>query len=221
MSNETTFEDLNQELPTTTMAGNAKNLQELQAQMEKMKKDMAKMTAEDVKKVLDRAVDGKEKSTSLDLPTPTSNYLTARLASAMFMSLRDELVGAYMRVESIQKDKAILHARKSEGSFRSDVESAAAERSIAYYETLEERLEEIESLISDVYHAYEAACDAQRAEDDLRQQDVPPAERTYVNIPSIRWVSNADKAADPEHWEAKNDMERLTKQAEFWLTYNS
>ena len=207
------------ELPTTTMAGNAKNLAEMQAQMEKMKHDMAVMTAEDVYKVLDRSI--KSDSLAVELPTPVSNYLTARMASALFMSLRDELVGAYMRVESIQKDKAVLNDRLTQGSFRSDVEKASAERSLSYYETLEERLEEIENLISDVVNVYNSACKAQHDEDDQRQQDVPPADRTYVNVPSIRWVSNADKQADPENWEKTNDMERLIKQAEFWLSYNA
>ena len=101
------------------------------------------------------------------------------------------------------------------------VEKASAERSLSYYETLEERLEEIENLISDVVNVYNSACKAQHDEDDERQQDVPPADRTYVNVPSIRWVSNADKQADPENWEKTNDMERLIKQAEFWLSYNA
>lgn len=220
MAKNATTEE-NRELPITTMAGNAKSLAEMQAQMEKMKHDMAKMTAEDVYGVLDRTIKNAESSTAVELPTPVSNYLTARMASALFMSLRDELVGAYMRVESIQKDKAVLNDRLTQGTFRSDVEKASAERSLSYYETLEERLEEIESLISDVIHVYHTAVQAQHDEDDQRQQDVPPADRTYVNVPSIRWVSNADKQADPDGWEKTNDMERLTKQAEFWLTYNS
>jgi len=204
-----------------TMTGNAKKLLELQAQLSKIQDEAAEITAKEVLQILRHAEKDAETSKAEELPTPNSNYLTARMASAMFMALRDELVSAHMRVESVQQDRLILEDRKATGAFRSDVERAAAERSLAYYESLEERLEEVISLISDVVKVYNDACAAQFREDEERQQDVPPDQRTYVNMPSLRWVSNADKQAHPDDWEERNDIERMKQQAKFWLNFNS
>lgn len=208
-------------MPNVTMAQNALSMADIQKQMEAMKKEMARMTAVDVKGVLDLAIKDKANSEAYELPTPNGHYLTAKMASAMFMSLRDELTGAYMKAESIQTDKKIILERIEQNSFRSDVERAAAERSLSYYESLDERLEEVISLISDVYHVYDTAVKAQHDDDDRRQCDVPSAERIYTAIPSIRWVSSADKTANPTGWEDANDTARIMQQAEFWLTYNS
>lgn len=208
-------------IPATNTKANAGKMAAMQEQMAKMRKEMASMTAEEVKVVLDRATRKAPESPNNELPTPVSNYLGAKLASAMFMALRDELVSAYMRNEAVQEDKAILLQRKEENTFRSDTEAAAAERTLTYYEQLEERVEEIESLIADVVHFHDLAVIEQHREDEARQQDVPTTERTYVTMPSLRWVSSTDKQAHGDKADDLNDMERLTKQCEFWLQYNS
>lgn len=209
------------DIPTTTMTGNAKKLEELQKQLEAIQQEAAEVTASEVYNVLKDAEKKAEQSKAKEMPTPVSHYLTARLASACFMALRDELVSSYMRLESVQNDRAIIEQRKREGSFRSDVEAAAAERSLAYYENLQERFDEVCSLISDVVHVHKLACDAQFVEDEARQQDIPPDERTYVSMPQLRWVSNADKQAHPDDWEKRNDLQRMAQQARFWLSFNT
>ena len=137
------------------------------------------------------------------------------------MALRDELTSAYIRCENIQADKALLVQRKAEKSFRSDVEEAACERSLSYYESLDERLSEVISLISDFVKVHGDAVKAQHDEDNTRQADIAPADRTFTTMPELRWVSSADKTADPSGWEHTNDMARVTQQAKFWLNYNS
>lgn len=206
-------------MPNTTMSQNAGSMLEMQKQMEAMRKEMAHYTAQEVKGTLDYAL--KLESPDTEFRTPNSNYLIARLASAQFQTLRDELISAYMRNEAVQEDKTILLRRKESGEFRSDVEAAAAERSLDYYRMLEERLEEVISLISSVRAVYDKAVADQHAEDDARQQDTPSNERNYTNMPSLRWVSNEVKTNHPHDWETVNDMDRLTNQAEFWLRYNS
>jgi hypothetical protein len=208
------------DMPAVTAKDNASRMGEMQKQMEAMKEEMAGTVAKEVVRVLQSSVKGSETSKQEEMPTPVSSYLTAKLASACFMALRDELVSAYMRCESVQADKAVLNERFAQDSFRSDVEKAAAQRSLDYYEQLDERLDEITNLIGDTVHVHELAAKAMFDEDTARQQDVPEAERTYVTVPSLRWVSSADKAAHPENWETLNDIERLKSQAKFWLNYN-
>jgi hypothetical protein len=209
------------EMPTITLTGNAAKMEAMRKQMESMKTEMAEAVAVEVVSTLEHSVKNAEKSTAFEIPTPNGNYLTAKMASAIFMALRDEVTSAYIRCEKIQADKFILMQRKEENSFRSDVERAACERSLSYYESLDERLDEITTLISDIVHIHALAVKAQHDEDNTRQQDIPVADRTYTTMPELRWVSSADKVADPSGWEHTNDMARVTQQALFWMNYNT
>lgn len=207
--------------PTITAAGNGKKMAEMKLQMEAMQNEMAEAVAVEVVSTLESAISDAEGSSAFEIPTPNGNYLTAKIASSGFMALRDELTSAYIRCENIQEDRVILTERKENKSFRSDVEAAACERSLSYYESLDERLSEVISLISDFVKVHSAACIAQHAEDDERQQDIAGPDRNYTTMPELRWVSSADKAADPTGWEHSNDLARVTQQAKFWLSYNS
>lgn len=209
------------EMPTITASANATKMEAMKKQMEQMKTEMAGAVAVEVVSTLEMAVKDAGNSSAFEIPTPNGNYLTAKMASAIFMSLRDELTSAYIRCENIVSDKAILMARKAEGSFRSDVEAAACERSLSYYESLDERLSEVVSLIADVVKVHEDAVKAQHDEDNERQQDIPVADRNFTAMPELRWVSSADKSADPSGWAHTNDITRVTQQALFWLNYNS
>lgn len=208
-------------MPTITQSANAQAMLEMNKKMEAMKAEMAGAVAVEVVSTLETAVEDANLSSAFEIPTPNGNYLTAKMASAMFMSLRDELTSAYIRCENTVADKAVLAQRFVENSFRSDVEKAGAERSLAYYESLDERLAEVISLISDVVKVHTEATKAQHDEDDARQQDLPPADRTYSTVSELRWVSSADKAAEPVKWAHLNDKARVTQQALFWLNYNS
>lgn len=204
-----------------TLAGNAAKMANMKKQHEAMMDEMAGFVAVEVVSTLEGAITDAKDSSAFEIPTPNGNYLTSKIASAGFMALRDELTSAYIRCENVQADKAILMQRKDEKSFRSDVEAAACERSLAYYESLDERLQEVTSLISDFVKVHKEACDAQHQEDLERQQDVAPEDRTFTTMPELRWVSSADKTADPSGWEHTNDMARVTQQAKFWLNYNT
>lgn len=209
------------DMPAISSSANASKMEAMRKQMESMKNEMAAEVAKEVVSTLETAVEDAAISTAFEIPTPNGNFLTAKMASAMFMALRDELTSAYIRCENTVADKAILVQRKAEGSFRTDVERAAAERSLAYYESLDERLAEIISLISDVVKVHDEAVTAQHTEDNERQADVAPADRTYTTMPELRWVSSADKSADPTGWAHTNDIARVTQQAVFWLNYNT
>jgi len=204
-----------------TLSGNAAKMADMKKQHEKMMDEMAGFVAIEVVATLELAIDDAKDSSAFEIPTPNGNYLTAKVASAGFMALRDELTSAYIRCENVQADKTILVQRKEEKSFRSDVEAAACERSLAYYESLDERLQEVISLISDFVKVHAEAIKAQHTEDNERQADVAPADRTYTTMPELRWVSSADKTADPSGWEHTNDVARVTQQAKFWLNYNT
>jgi len=204
-----------------TLSGNAAKMAEMKKQHEKMMDEMAGFVAVEVVSTLEHAIEGAKDSSAFEIPTPNGNYLTAKIASAGFMALRDELTSAYIRCENIQADKAILVQRKEEKSFRSDVEAAACERSLSYYESLDERLQEVVGLISDFVKVHAASIEAQHMEDLERQADVAPEDRTFTTMPELRWVSSADKASDPSGWEHTNDMARVTQQARFWLNYNT
>lgn len=209
------------ETPTITTSANATKMEAMKKQMETMKNEMAGAVAVEVVSTLEHAIKDAESSSAFEVPTPNGNYLTAKIASAGFMALRDELTSAYIRCENIQADKAILEQRKAEKSFRSDVEAAACERSLSYYESLDERLSEVVSLISDFVKVHSEAVKAQHQEDLTRQQDVAPEDRTFTTMPELRWVSSAAKSDDPTGWEHSNDIDRVTQQAKFWLNYNS
>lgn len=206
---------------TITTTGNAAKMEEMKKAMETMKNEMAGAVAIEVVSTLEHAIKNAGDSSAFEIPTPNGNYLTAKIASAGFMALRDELTSAYIRCENVQADKAILLQRKEENSFRSDVEKAACERSLSYYESLDERLDEVTTLISDFVKVHTEAAKAQHNEDLERQADVAPEDRTFTTMPELRWVSSADKSADPSGWEHTNDMTRVTQQALFWLNYNS
>lgn len=220
MSKNTT-EKQPKDLPVITTTGNAAKMEAMKKAMEAMKTEMAEAVAIEVVGTLEHAIKDASNSTAFEIPTPNGNYLTGKIASAGFMALRDELTSAYIRVENVQADKAILMQRKEEKSFRSDVEAAACERSLSYYESLDERLHEVIALISDFVKVHAAAVKAQHDEDNERQADIAPADRTFTTMPELRWVSSADKASDPTGWEHTNDMARVIQQAGFWLNYNS
>lgn len=202
-----------------TMSQTANAMKEMQEQMDAARKDLAKQVAADVKTVLDLTTKAAIESDVDEFATPNSNYLTAVAASAVWRALRDQLVSAHVRNEAVQADRAILSQRMSENSFRSDVERAGAERSLSYFEVLEERLQETEHLLTVYKHIYDSACALQVTEDDDRQSDIPKDERKYVTMPQLRWVSNADKNANPTSWEDDDDIRRLADRAEFAIQF--
>jgi len=208
-------------LPATTMGANATKMKSMAANLNKIKDAMAEATAEEVLTVLQLSMKQSAESTLVELPTPSGHFLAAKMASAMWMSLRDELVSGHMRVEKIQEDKLILSNRMEKNEFRSDTEKAGATRTLNYYEGLEEKYAEIIEMLSHTYALYNKAAKALHDEDDVRQQGIPEDERTYTQLASLRWVSASDKTANPATWERDNDLERLTRQAKFWIQYNT
>lgn len=207
------------EQQAVNVAMNATSMAELKEQMKAVQTAMAEQTATEVQTILSRCISEGHDERFEELPTPSNSYLLGRMAAALFMALRDELVSNYMRVESSQKDKVILAERMATGAFRSDVERASAERSLSFYESQEARLQEVEYLIKQVVSVHKVAQEWQTMEDNQRQSDIPVDERTYVTLPALRWATTAEK--QEEGWEVANDHRRLTDQAKFWLQYNA
>jgi len=227
MSNENTAladamtEAAEAETPTNsyTMNGAAGKMAEYQKQMEAMKDEMADQAVVEILATFRTCTPDKANGQG-EMPSCSSNYLDALLAAAQWQALRRELPRAYMMVQKVTPDKVILADRMNRNEFRSDVERAATERTLEYYDVLEERLEELCWLISCAEHIYNEALVRQFDEDEKRQQDVPANERRYTNMPNLRWASNAMKSEHPTSWQDVDDKEAFRRQARSFISYD-
>lgn len=210
-------------MPNISATSNAKAMDEMRKQMQRMVEEAAEASANEVGKLVNNAskVDkGSIEQSSGLVPECNDNYIQATILAAAFRALRDEYASAYMRVESIQADKALCHERLSAGAVRSDTEQASMERSLEYYDTLDQRLEEISSALEETVASYHAICERQFREDDARQQDTPSNDRRYTYMPQLRWIKKVDREANPKTCELDDDVQNAKRQATRFIEWN-
>ena len=208
-----------------TMTDVAKKMAELTAAMEAAKEDVATAVAQECLGMLNLTIRDAKKQAAMkdeDLqlagirlePLSADPYIDALLAGSCWRSLRSELPAAVVRVNNIAADRAILAERQTNG-FRSDTERYNAENTLAFYDILDERLERIESELTRFYALHEMAVVTQRHDDDVRQTDIPKAERRYVRLPQLRWIRRADQ--EIEGFEALDDLAQMKTRAKQYL----
>ena len=146
-------------------------------------------------------------------PLSADPYIDALLTSSCWRALRSELPGAVVRINNVAVDRATLSSR--EGNYRSDTERANAERTLSFYEVLDERLDRVETELTKFHALHQMAVDQQHKDDDARQSDVPQSERRYVRMPQLRWVRRADQ--EIEGFEGRDDFDQLKRRARQYL----
>ncbi len=202
----------------------ANSLTDLNAVLEKAKDDVAEAVAKESLGRLNLTIhDGKKLAEMTDEdrqlaginlePISSDAYLDGLCTAAVWRALRAELPAAIVRVNNVAVDRSTLASR--EGNFRSDTEAANAERTLAFYEVLDERLDRVETGLTHFFAMHQLAVDVQRHDDDVRQNDVPQAERRYVRMPSLRWIRNADR--EIEGIESTDDFNQLKIRARSYL----
>lgn len=217
-------------IPNISATQNGTAFNKMQAQMKKMIAEAADSAAAEIGKLLTQAtkvLKADLKHAETVVPEFNDTYVQCVVLAATFRALRDEYATAYMRVEAAQQDKHVCRERvagASEaqplGSCRTDTEFASVTRSLEYYDTLDQRLEEIDSGLKKTVIAHTVLCQQQRAEDDARQEDIPAAERKYVSMPQLRWIKSEDRTADPKGCNEADDVKAAHRQAERFIEWN-
>lgn len=214
---------MNNSIPNISASANANAMEQMRKQMQAMVEEAADASAKEIGKLIQsntKVLKKDIKESDGLVPECNDRYLQATILAAAFRTLRDEFATAYMRVESVQADKAICVDRLNTGAVRSDTEKAGLERSLEYYDTLDQRLEEIESALKQTIAAYHQVCEQQWTEDKARQQDVPTPEQKLTSMPQLRWIKSADRDIDPKNCELNDDIESARRQAVRFIEWN-
>lgn len=210
---------------SNTLTDVAAKMTELNKAMNAAKDDVAAAIAQECLGRLDLTIRDAKKQAGMkdeDLalvgihlePLSADPYIDALLTGSCWRSLRAELPAAVVRVNNIAADRAILADRQTNG-FRSDTERYNAENTMAFYDILDERLERVEAALTQFHALHELAVATQRHDDDVRQNDVPQAERRYVRMPQLRWVRLADQ--ETEGFESIDDLAQMKTRARQYL----
>jgi hypothetical protein len=210
-------------IPNISSTMNATSMEQMKKQMQAMIEGAAAGAANEIGKLVSRACKVTKtdiKQSSGVVPECNDNYLQATILAAAFRALRDEFATAYMRVEAAQVDKALCSERLTTGAVRSDTEKASLERSLQYYDTLDQRLEEAESALTSTVAAYQQICERQWADDKARQQGLPEEEVKLTSMPQLRWIKNDDRQQDPKNCELNDDITSAQRQATRFLEWN-
>ena len=147
-------------------------------------------------------------------PLSADAYIDALLSSACWRALRSELAPAIMRVNNVAVNRKQLVERVESGR-QADTEAAQTQKTLAFYEVLDERLDRVETELTRFEVLHILALETQRFDDDVRQNDIPQAERRYVRMPQLRWIRLADR--EIEGAEDRDDIEQLTRRARQYL----